>query len=324
MGVLSSYADMQDGTWQQGYDYRSTMTANGTVAKDANAYIAQVEQDYVSSDIRDDVLEATQEASQLMARRLRQAQLAALRGAEAQIAAKKRFDAETPIREKDPRLDVREPPSPTATSTASHGALSAGMSTESRAAFEGSQCSEGESVHSQRSSASRSMTNNEATQMKVKIYEAMEKLAQAREAASVRRNHNLQVRENLTMPLPSSEPQGGDTEPPVQSPVRVVQPPKEGAAWEAARLEVARALAGGSPRAPEVSESRLPIVSGARDPATLRPRQASSLGLKHHKVREKERFAAAVQLQMRAQEAMKKRVEMSDIFRKQDPNADSS
>jgi hypothetical protein len=324
----------------EGYDYPATMPRNGTAAQAANAYTMRIDQqDFVSSDIREEMLEATQEASQLMSRRLRQAQLAALRGAEAQMAAKKRLDAEMTTREKDPRLDVREPPSPSRASTASHGAFSTGMSTESRAAFEGSQCSEAESVHSQRSSASRSVTktrsqrssarSTEASQMKAKIIEAMGKLAQAREAASARRNPSVQAHDEICVPSserPAPEQIGQVIREPMQigqvirEPPRDGEPPREGAAWEAARLEVARALAEGMPQRAEVSESRLPTVSETRDVETLRPHQgqAGSLGLPRHKVRENERFAAAVHLQMQAQEAMKKRVEMSDIFRKQE------
>merc|ERR1719486_1010485 len=138
------------------------------------------------------------------------------------MAAKKRLDAEIAARAQDPS-GMREPPSPAAASTAS-------------AASEAEWSQSNHSQHSQHttSSAAWSVSASEASQMKAKIYDAMARLALARESA--RRDAHRPQRESF------SEARDPDL------------PPREGAAMEAARIEVARLAA-------EASSESLPRAS---------------------------------------------------------------
>jgi hypothetical protein len=342
MGVLSSYADMDDDAYKLGEGDMPSFVGED-MAQDSSG---SVWSGYMPQQM--DYLEEQGLETQQSARRLRQAQIAALRMAEAQIAEKKRFDAQVAAQDpeasslfnadgdlygissawpaQDQRLDHREPPSPAAASTASRA--SAGLSRESRGELEESQCSEAEwsqSAQSQQSSSGRPITSSELT--KARIYQAMAQLKQARENA--RRTRELEARQALERTQstpPSSEP---PTPPRKQQSEVAPQVPREGAAWEAARREAAQALAQASTgqksagsrqnqrpaHVPSADASRSASTAGLMGLGSLSPPQSHTLGLKRYEAREQEKFAAAVQLQLKAQQAMKKRVEMSETSR---------
>lgn len=220
-----------------------------------------------------------EEEHQQALRRLRSAQIAALQTAKVQLVAKKRFDAEVAARVQD--LPVwREPPSPAAASTAS-AALEDGS--------EGSEAEDWSQSNNSTSSA-WSLTNSEASQMKAKIHEVMARLQRAREEIHAHRNDcesRAEVMEPATSPA---------------------LPPREGEAWEAARLEVARALAEGQTDKPPDIPTTLPSDAyGVGRAASA----ASTLSTERCEAHEEYRFDKMVRLQLAAQEAMRRRVEES-------------
>lgn len=275
---------------------------------------------------------------QTAAQRLRKAQLAALRLAEAQMVAKKRFDAEAAARAQATAANLFEDVHNLDGSEVFDAAVPAYMepmgiqerydmvlqercapiaSPVVAVALEepvdvcGYTTAQAEWSQSERSasSATWSLTNSEASKMKAKIYEAMAQLARARELA---RNDLEETRSSSRSSKEASREE-------VAAPS---SPPRTGAAWEAARLLTARALSEGIPPSPPSPDAA--VSAGLRDVPAVSTTSAAgeaplpatgTLGLKRYEVQQQEKFDAMVRQQMKAQEAMKKRVESSAASR---------
>mmetsp|Transcript_126504 Transcript_126504/g.232949 ORF Transcript_126504/g.232949 Transcript_126504/m.232949 type:complete len:871 (+) Transcript_126504:168-2780(+) len=263
-------------------------------ARGANSVVVpqpRTPQDYQEEIDVELVLDDDSQDGKHTARRLREAQLAALRLAEAQIAARKRFDAEMAARaqaangdgayyeDEMPLDDVAVPGGATAVPMPFGMPMPGSKGIASDAALE------------------------------AKFHESM--LRHTQEAERWQREVEWQR-------------EAGDYE------HGCLSPPREGAAWEAACVEARRVAAETVGRPPSEQDLR----HGPLDPLgwAAQPGDAASLasidhgqvktptlGRRRQEAQNQERFAAAVQLQMAAQEAMRKRVEMSETARRQAP-----
>lgn len=247
------------------------------------------------------------------ARRLREAQLAALRLAEAQIAARKRFDAEmaaraqaasgdgAPLEDDLPLTDVTEfpPPSP-------GGATAVPM------------------PFGMPMPGSKTMANDIALQEAPSTSQPEYFLMTPPRAGA-----KAKVREPMLRQTPEAERWQREMEWQREAPDydhSCLPPPREGAAWEAACVEARRVAAGTVSRSASEQDLRHGVSAPTSDVASATSVDHGQIktptlghGRRRQEAQNQDRFAAAVQLQMAAQEAMRKRVEMSESARRQAP-----
>lgn len=231
---------------------------------------------------------------------VRHRQIAALRLAEAQLAAARR--SSTAPRQLAARVTFDDnletgsdlvAPSPATASTGPRAAVSAGVAIQSQMVLEerrelmGSRAADSQPLqtHPAVSSCSDPIGDGDISQMKAQIHAVMAQLARARELAR-RQPDRIQEAE------PPHDVVSHDD----------AEPPREGAAWEAARLEAERALANAAARGTAAGTG---IATPPTPTGTLRVKRLST------QEQREEKFEHMVQLQMDTQEAMRRRMELT-------------